>query len=682
MNHVKTRDMVRGLIVVNPDDIEEKYLNKTIDYAIARGYDHFQFTGPIHNPVRGNIDGMTVSRKYAQFNGEKDMDYVEMNLRVVNAALDRLHAAGIKSYMWHHELDMPSAFSSAYPEVLNADGDVEVSHPLVRDYLENKIIDFFAEYPKMDGIILTLHETKIPLLKLKNQKLDKIGRVKYVTEILFQTCEKLGKELVCRPFASIPEDYDMMLKAYESISKNLIVMDKWTQFDWSLTLPHNAFFQKVKNNPLLVETDIFGEYFGKGHLPILLKDHIVDKFKYCEQFSPVGYANRVDRERHHPFGSVNEVNLEIMYACMSGKDVDEAIDEFFAREYPNVAEEVKAIMMPTEELNRKLLQNKNYYFMQGSFFPELNHSKNHFFFEMMKEDYDIASDEWFIPKKWVRGTIESLFEEKDWLVAQATDLFRRVQALEGKVTKDQYKNLYQLFANLYYSANIWRQFMSVLYDYVKYFESGNAEYEKAFYAALDKMLAWDNEGKAAVGNTHDYFLNHFGFVENQGKMTAVESIIPELKESFAAEKACYFDMLAEGNVDVVNCGGAMESHRLKKEVNFSDTLLINGKSCRIPGNRRGAQWSQINAHGWFSYEVKVLPNQKNEFVVEMDSLTEQLDVKITIGEEQFTVREKAPKVDGQAFSFIYDEKKGEDKVRIRFDRISAYTPLVYSIRVK
>jgi hypothetical protein len=54
----------------------------------------------------------------------------------------------------------------AFPEVKNSFGDIEVTHPLVKDFLEHKIRDFFFAYPDMHGIILTLHETKVPLLKL------------------------------------------------------------------------------------------------------------------------------------------------------------------------------------------------------------------------------------------------------------------------------------------------------------------------------------------------------------------------------------------------------------------------------------------------------------------------------------------------------------------------------------
>ena len=197
-----------------------------------------------------------------------------MCLDVVNVGCKRAHDAGIKMYLWHHELDLPDNFSKVYPEILNSDNDIEVTHPLVKDFLVNRVYDFFAADPYMDGIVLTLHETKVPLLKLKNQKLDKVGRVKYVTQTLYEACREVGKELIVRPFASIEEDYELMTKAYESISTDLMIMDKWTQFDWSLCLPHKKFYNKIKNNPIFVETDIFGEYFGKGRLPLMLKDHI------------------------------------------------------------------------------------------------------------------------------------------------------------------------------------------------------------------------------------------------------------------------------------------------------------------------------------------------------------------------------------------------------------------------
>ncbi len=111
--------MIKGISVANPVDIEKEYVEKTVEYAISRGYTHFQFIGPIHNYIRGNIDGMTLSKKYAPFNEERDLEYIKLNTEVVNTALDKLHNAKIKSYMWHHELDLPTDFEKVYTVVLD-----------------------------------------------------------------------------------------------------------------------------------------------------------------------------------------------------------------------------------------------------------------------------------------------------------------------------------------------------------------------------------------------------------------------------------------------------------------------------------------------------------------------------------------------------------------------------------
>ena len=669
---------VRGISVANPVEVEENYLMEAADYAIKNGYNHFQFIGPIHNPVKGNVDGITLYEKYARFNKDKDLSYARLNIDLLNRACDKLSAAGIKTYMWHHELELPADFSKEYPEVLNDYGDVEVSHPLVKDFLENKIRDFFASYKKMDGIILTLHETRIPLLKLKNQKLGKVERVQYVTKILYDACASCGKELIVRPFASIAEDYDLMLGAYEKISTDLVIMDKWTQFDWSLTLPHNRFFEKIKNNPLLVEADIFGEFFGKGLLPLYLKHHITEKFSYCEKFSPIGYVSRIDRENRIFFGTVNCVNLALTTAVLSGRDPERAAEEFFAEEYGDAADNVRALMEPTEELNRKLLTANGYYFMQQSFFPTLNHCKNHFYFDLMKEKCDIASDEWFIPANFVRGDIKALFTEKEEVVCASEKLLKDLVCLKSRMSGEKYRGLYIRFANLCYAARAWRALLDVLYNYVKFFETGNIKYEGLFIKATDNLALIEKEGREKTGDSDEYYLNN-GYFENPADKHIAEEFINDVKECFEAEKKAVSALRKQNPTDFVVCGGATEGHRLKKEVNFSDTMLVNGKPCRIPGNKKGAEWCAVNAHGWFSYEIAVRPNSENTIILNAGSLKERFVAKITVGDE-VSVVDRPSKKDFE-LTLKYKENLGAETARIRIERISGHTPLIYSIRV-
>ena len=673
-------ERINGIAVCNPVDLDRDYMLFTADYAIKHGVNHYQIVGPIHNPEKGNIDGMLFYRKYSQFNDEKNDEYVRFCMDSVNEVLEKLSAAGIKSYMWHHELEVPVNFKESFPEILNEYGDVEITHPVIKDFLENKLIDFFAAYPKMDGIILTLHETRIPLLKLQNQKLPKTERIKYVTEILYNTCMALGKELIVRPFASTPEDYEMITSAYEQISTDMVIMDKWTQFDWSLTLPENRFFNKIKSNPLLVETDIFGEYFGLGKLPIMLKNHINKNYSYCEEFAPIGYMSRIDRATFHSFGDVNEVNYRIMEAHQNGDDVDKVIDAFFSERYGEAGADIRLLMEPTEEIQRKIFYINNYYFTQGSRFPQLNHSKNHFWFEIMKEEHYLESGEWFIPKNFERGSIDALLEEKDSAVKDCLGCLERLKNLEGRISDTDYAILEKKFYNLYYVALAWQELLKVFINYTKFFETGDDKYREELTKTLVMLQSIDAAAADMLGE--DFYIR--SLTRDQLGAAGADSPIGEfvegIKTAFMHDGIAQKRLSAEGLYDFVLCGSAIEGHKIKKEVNFSDTYLKDNGSCRIPGTNRGKNFSTVNAHGWFSYEMKVKPNSLNTLVIVAEGTDGHLDFKLTVDEDSVEIHEMQ---DGMAeFEFDFEETEGKNAIRIRLDRISGFTPYFYELKIK
>ena len=668
------KEMIKGLSICHPTDMDKSYLLNAVEYAEKMGFDHIQICGPIHDGVKGNIDGMTAYRKYSQFDCTKDAAYITLCMDAVNAACERASRVGIKMYQWHHELDLPDGFQQAFPEVLNSFGDVEVTHPKIKDFLENKIRDFFAAYPLMDGIVLTLHETKVPLLKLKDQKLGKVERVKYVTQILFETCKALGKELIVRPFASIEEDYVLMTQAYEQISPDMPVMDKWTQFDWSLTLPNNAFFHKIKKNPLMVEADIFGEYFGRGRLPLLLKEHITEKVDYCQGFRPTGYAARIDRYGEHPFGDVNEVNIHIFKACMDGTSPDEAVIQFFRERYGDAGDAVMDIMQNTEQIQKETFYINGYYFTQGSLFPELNHSKNHFFFEMMRENPCIASNEWFIPRGWKNPTVVEMVAEKDRAVTMAEQAYNKLLLLEECLQPEDYYALLKKFTNLKIVTEIWRELLWVFITYVRYFETQQSDHEKALFDHIAQLLKLNEEGQTLLP---DCFYCMQKDPQTGEMIDRISNFVNQLQEAFTIEKARMMELKEASALDFILCGGAMEGHALQKEVNFSDTLIIDGRLCRIPGNKKGMLWSRINAHGWFSYEIAVRPNDCNCIVLDISGVEDVVDVSVTVGQEQFRLQGEGR----QSYKLCYHEQFGNNRVRIRIDKISGHTPCVHSIMV-
>ena len=118
-----------------------------------------------------------------------------------------------------------------------------------------------------------------------------------------------------------------------------------------------------------------------------------------------------------------------------------------------------------------------------------------------------------------------------------------------------------------------------------------------------------------------------------------------------------------------------------KEVNFSDTLVREGALCRIPGHMRregNSIKSMINAHGWFSYEIKVKPGESNRIVITAGGYDEKVDMRVTLGDKVFDFHESGNFHD---YTVDYTAKSDESSVRIRIDRISPDAPLVRYIKV-
>ena len=186
------------------------------------------------------------------------------------------------------------------------------------------------------------------------------------------------------------------------------------------------------------------------------------------------------------------------------------------------------------------------------------------------------------------------------------------------------------------------------------------------------------EGKTEFGEDFYNFLGCRGFTHDTPEFGGdfVKSLKANLKAELKAQKL--IDKQKD-LTDYIICGGCVEGHKLQKEVNFSDTMLVNGDIVRIPGNRRGAKWSQINAHGWFSYELKVKPNSDNQICLLLGSATDKLSIKIAIGKDVYTIQQA---IKGKK-DFVFNYKASDsDSVRIRIDRIDGNTPFIYTITSK
>ena len=173
-----------------------------------------------------------------------------------------------------------------------------------------------------------------------------------------------------------------------------------------------------------------------------------------------------------------------------------------------------------------------------------------------------------------------------------------------------------------------------------------------------------------------------GVGANQGYCENILNFVEEVKASFAYEAQMVQKLTCENLTDFVVCGGACEGHGLRKEVNFSDTLLLNGELVRIPGNKEGMKWSTIVAHGWFSYQLKLKSGQENVIQITAGSSTDSLTMKVTIGTKEYIVDKTAESANGKyVIALKYQASTEEESAVVKIEKISANMPLVYTMRV-
>lgn len=226
-----------------------------------------------------------------------------------------------------------------------------------------------------------------------------------------------------------------------------------------------------------------------------------------------------------------------MEACLDGKDVDEAIDAFFSERYGETGPAVRELMENTEDIQRRIFYLNDYYLTKGSRFPRLNHSKNHFYFEMMKEEHFLESGEWFIPKNWERGSIEAIREENSSAVSDSKSALKLLGRLKGKISALDYDVLENKFCNLYHISLVWQNLTEVFFNYAKHFELRDEKYEKELEKALASLQNNHYDAYAVFGD--DFYINALK-IDQLGASNdklPISSFIEDVSHCFALEKS-------------------------------------------------------------------------------------------------------------------------------------------------
>ena len=195
------------------------------------------------------------------------------------------HRHGMDFILWDHELVFPDNMAQAYPEMRGVGYPYCFSQPLVFQFLNGKVDEFFRRLPEVDGIDLTFAETHgYNLLEHGGCQCERCSRVpteekvRRVILAMRDACRRNGKRLEVRSDRSARGTQAVMLKALRGLPDDIRIVTKNTVVDFRGTAyPDNPMLGAFPGQPELLELTACPEGSGYGYIPALLGDFYKDK---------------------------------------------------------------------------------------------------------------------------------------------------------------------------------------------------------------------------------------------------------------------------------------------------------------------------------------------------------------------------------------------------------------------
>ncbi len=287
-----------------------------------------------------------------------------------NRYIELAHERGMTVQVWTHE------FAGIPREITKEkkwfDGQA------VWELLDDRYAQLFRVMPRLDGIVLTFHETDIKVFDVESD-MPLAERVAKLINHLYRTCQRLDKTLVVRTFAYEPGQVEGIAEAFAMIDPKIMLMSKCVPHDWEVFYPHNLAIGQYADRQHIIEYDPGAEFYGQGHVPYLYPEYLHFRMQYARARNAYGYVARVERMGENPpavrgiseGSGWNELNLYAMkrYAEDPAVGAEQIWREYLAGrvgEGAYLAPLTEAMKLTDDVLNRC-------YFMLGCWYN--NHSR-------------------------------------------------------------------------------------------------------------------------------------------------------------------------------------------------------------------------------------------------------------------------------------------------------------------
>ena len=241
----------------------------------------------------------------------------EADLAYTRDLFRRVKAAGLGVMAWHHlRRDLPDELAQEYPS--SARGEPA----FLQEWEEATLTEFFELLPEVDMLVVT-SMTETPGVHDMPDPSNPVDRLEAVFRAIDRACRRSGKALAIRDWGAVGQSQitggHIFHEALARLPEDICIHIKNVVCDFvtNAEVPHPN-LGSYPNRPLIVEFDVYGEYFGRADIPYVDPQHFCGRLDGIYPLQPYGVAARISYEsdrsgRRYPtvFDSPNAANAVV-----------------------------------------------------------------------------------------------------------------------------------------------------------------------------------------------------------------------------------------------------------------------------------------------------------------------------------------------------------------------------------
>jgi outer membrane protein assembly factor BamB len=487
---------IRGWVLL---DYNMPYLRKMIPLAAKEGINHIQLCHKI---------GMQLS------------EFLEpQRNRDVRELIDLAHEHGIKIYVWTHELDeVPSKFikggrrEHARQFIVLPDSKGQGQETFVQggkvaaygddfwDFMSNRYETLLDALPDLDGVVVTLTETNVPIDddNLVTSPLTPTERFVKMSQQIYDVLKPRGKELILRTFTWIKEDFEWMPAAFTQLPEDIIIMSKVNWGDWYQHYPSNPFIGAVAPHRQIIEYDLVGQYHGDTHTPWVCADFLQQEMQYGISKKAAGVIARVDWGGH-AYDSGNEFNA-VAYAKLAHDpflDLDNLWEKWASNKYsPQASPYVISALKRSNDIANLIFFTKSFKILKssGTLIGVSHMDGTRIMHSLFCRDVQSRWKPELLPlaNELINPTLQTMkdaIQEKEKAIELINASLKDLDEGRRTLTNSDYLYLTTLFRHARLLAQSWRWINEAYFRYL-FFREGDFSQRGPLNIALSRVLLY------------------------------------------------------------------------------------------------------------------------------------------------------------------------------------------------